>query len=317
MDETQSLEAALRASRPFVLRHCYRMVGSLADAEELTQDTLERAWRSRAQYRGDAPIERWLATIATHTCLNALEQRKRRSLPQLEGAAAGERWTLEALEDAAWLTPVPDAVLFPDAAQASETRESVALAFVALLQRLPPRQRAAVLLKDVLGWSAEDIARALELTVPSVNSALHRARESLASAGPPATEPPPAVLHDFLRAWETRDLDALVALLHRDVQLAMPPRTAWFDGLDAVVRFFQSAPFDDFWRHLVRVTATRANGRPAFLFFRDVDGVVQPWALMVADFHDGRALRLTVFVAPRAFSEFVTPTAQFREAPLS
>lgn len=294
---TTDLHLRLDEARPSLLRHCYRMVGSLPDAEELTQDTLERAWRSREQYRADAPLEHWLQRIATNVCLTALEKKQRRSLPQLEAPPAQEKWTLDALEDTAWLTPASDARLFPDAAQPTEQRETVALAFLALLQRLPPRQRAALLLKDVLGWSADDIADALELTVAAVHSALHRARETMGGPAPATSEPAPDVLRDFVRAWETRDLDALVTLLHRDVALSMPPRTAWFDGRDAVVAFFRSQPFGDFWRQLAGVTLLRANGRPALRFAREVDGHARPWALMVADFHHGRVTRMNVFMS--------------------
>ena len=152
--------------RPALLRHCYRMLGSFEEAEDVVQDVLLRAWRSRDSYAGDAPVAHWLMRIATNACLNALTRSRPRALPQLDrepDAPLAER------EVATWVTPAPDARLFPDPARAAEAREEVALAFIALLQRLPPKQRAVLLLKDVVGWPAEEIASALTLTVSSVN----------------------------------------------------------------------------------------------------------------------------------------------------
>lgn len=168
------LEAALAAHRAALLRHCYRLVGSHAEAEDLVQDALERAWRARDSYRGEAPVARWLFAIATNTCLNALARRRHRSLPQLDGDPAAGDAGFGDREPERYITPAPDARLFPDPEEVAESRETVALAFVALLQRVPPRQRAALLLKDVLGWSADEIAGALELSVALVNSALDR-----------------------------------------------------------------------------------------------------------------------------------------------
>ena len=170
--------------RPALLRHCYRMLGSFEEAEDIVQEVLLRAWRARDSYAGDAPLAHWLMRIATNACLNVLTRGRRRALPQLDrepGAPLIEQ------EAAAWVSPAPDRRLFVDAAGAAEAREQVALAFIALLQRLPPRQRAVLLLKDVVGWSAEEIAAALELTASSVNSALHRARATV--AGGPRERP--------------------------------------------------------------------------------------------------------------------------------
>src|SRR5262249_45464120 len=151
----------------------------------------------------------WLMRIATNTCLTELSRRRRRELPQLDRTPGAP---LEELEAATWITPAPDARLYPDAGAVAEAREEVALAFIALLQRLPPRQRAALLLKDVVGWSAEEIASALSLTLASVNSALHRARETVAARPRgPSGDPPAEVVRDYVRSWETRDLESLVA----------------------------------------------------------------------------------------------------------
>jgi RNA polymerase sigma-70 factor, ECF subfamily len=299
------LEAAIAEHRSALLRHCYRMMGSYTEAEDLVQEALERAWSGRAGYRGEAPLKRWLYTIATNTCLNALARRKRLVLPQLEAEPAGTDFTIDELEAERFITPAPDARLFPDPEQSCEARQTVALAFVALLQRVPPKQRAALVLKDVLGWSAAEIADALELSAAAVNSALHRSREAITQREVAADEPSPETVASFVRAWETRDLEGLVALLHHDIVLAMPPYAMWFRGSDDAVRFFRSARFSAFWAGGLRLLATRANGLPAFAFYRRAhDGTLAGHSIMVARFRAGRAAELVVFVGPRYFPPF-------------
>lgn len=253
--------------RPALLRHCYRMLGSYADAEDLVQDVLLNAWKARESYAGDAPLGHWLMRIATNACLNELARRKRRGLPSERAPSRGDA-ALEELEEADWLTPAPDSQL-----QALEARESVALAFVALLQRLPPRQRAMLLLKDVVGWSAEEIAAALDVTLGAVNSALHRARETLAvPPAAPAREPAPEVLAAYIRSWEAHDVDSLVGLLREDIRFAMPPWATWFDERGELERFLRGARFSARWSEGFRVIPTRANGQLALAFYlRDGD----------------------------------------------
>lgn len=307
-------EAALAAHRPSLLRHCYRMLGSFAEAEDLLQDSLERAWRARESYRGEAPLKRWLFTIATHTCLNALEKRKRLTLPQFERAASGADFVIDEGEPSAFITPAPDERLFPDPSERLESRESVALAFVALLQKVPPKQRAALLMKDVLGWSAEEIAEALGLSLSSVNSALHRAREATARLGDPAElrstdEPTPDLLQRFVQAWESHDLDGLIALLRQDVELAMPPYEMWFRGTEAVRAFFRSPRFAAFWSAGVRLVPLRVNGAPGFAFYRAADeDTLKLHSIMVARFRGGLVEAMDVFVGPTYFAKFDLPS---------
>ncbi len=312
------LQALLVQHRPELLRHCYRMMGSFADAEDLTQDALLKAWEARESFKGEGPLRHWLLTIATHTCLNALAQRKRRELPQAERPPAPRGTPPEELESSRWLTPAPDARLFPDPHQAAERRETVALAFLAALQRLPARQRAVLLLKDVLGLSAEEIAAALELTVPSVHSALHRAREAAGEPPAPIPEPPPQALLDYIRCWEAHDLDGLTALLREDVVLAMPPHAVWFRGADDVAAFFRTPRFQTFWSQGLRVALTRANGLPALGFYSGRDGY-RLGSVGVTRFEGGLVAEMTVFIGPHFLYGFDLPgtSAQFSDPSLS
>jgi RNA polymerase sigma-70 factor (ECF subfamily) len=297
---------AFARHRPDLLRHCYRMLGSFADAEDLVQDVLLRAWRARATYAGDAPLAHWLMRIATNACLTALARGRRRELPQLDRAPDHP---LEELETASWITPAPDARIFPDPGAAAEAREEVALAFIALLQRLPPRQRAVLLLKDVVGWSSEEIAEALELTVSSVSSALHRARETVAARPRgPIDDPSPDALRAYVRAWEARDLDALVARLKDDVVFSMPPHATWLRGRASVSAFLQRPPFSVRWARGLRATPTRANGLPSVVWYAPDDaGAWRLHSLQVMRFEGNEVAEATNFVGAAYLHGFDAP----------
>ncbi len=295
--------------RPALLRHCYRMLGTFEEAEDVVQEVLLRAWRARETYAGDAPLAHWLMRIATNACLNVLTRVRPRALPQLDREPVAVGAPLAELEAAAWVTPAPDARLYPDPARTTEAREEVALAFIALLQRLPPRQRAALLLKDVVGWPAEEIAAALQLTVPSVNSALHRARQTVAERPRgPVEDPAPELLAAYLRSWETRDLESLVALLRHDVVFAMPPHDAWFRGAEAVRAFLQVPPFSSRWARGLRATPTRANGLPALVWYSPDDaGVHRLHSIQLVRFENGQAAEVTSFIGARYLHGFDLP----------
>ena len=295
----------LATHRPDLLRHCYRMLGSFADAEDIVQDVLLSAWKARETYAGDAPVEHWLMRIATNACLNELGRRRRRGLPQLDYAPATDLPMMEERTAAEWVTPAPDARLFP--AQILEARESVALAFLALLQRLPPRQRAVLLLKDVVGWKADEIAAALDLSLGSVNSALHRARETIARPAAPTTEPPPDVVRAYIRSWEDHDVESLVALLRDDVTFAMPPHSTWFRGVAAVERFLRAPPFSTRWSEGFRIVATRANGMVALAFYRRIDAVFRPSSLQLISAIAGKVSEITSFIGVDYFRGFGLP----------
>src|SRR5579859_8125798 len=230
--------------------HCYRMLGSLQDAEDQTQETLLRAWRSLDRFEGRASVRGWLYRIATNACLDELERRGRRLLPPMVGSPALAFVPGGGLiDETPWLEPFPDAWLeVPDTEPGPEaryeTRESIELAFVAALQRLGPRQRAVLLLRDVLGWSARDVASLLDVSVQAANSSLQRARARLdPSATPSAARLAPAderaLVERYVGAWERGDVQAFAALLAEDVVMSMPPLAEWYVGPAASVDVFR------------------------------------------------------------------------------
>jgi RNA polymerase sigma-70 factor (TIGR02960 family) len=285
--------------RSELLAHCYRMLGSRFDAEDAVQETYVRAWRGYERFAGRSSVRRWLYTIATRVCLTALEHRSRRPLPSGFGASAfgGDA-------GAEWLEPLPDALLRTDDADPASvvaSRAGVRLAFVAALQYLPARQRAVLVLRDVLAWPAAAVAQMLETSVPAVNSSLQRARDRLRSLGLSADELAEprepelkALLDQYATAFATGDVAPLVALLRADIALEMPPQPAWFRGRDAVLGFLAANVLRGPGRW--RLEATRANGQPAFdVYERDS----QPHGLTVLTLAGPLVSRITAFNDPR------------------
>ena len=276
--------------------HCYRMTGSLDDSEDLVQETFLRAWRGRAGYAGQASVRSWLYRIATNASLDAIKASRRR------GRALDERSPAEV----PWLQPYPDALIAPRGAEpdaAVITRESVELAFLTAIQRLPPRQRAALVLRDVVGWSARETAALLDVSVAAANSALKRARAAVQEAErAPRVEPSEreqAVLERFMSAFERADADAFAALLSADVRATMPPAPMLFEGVEAVVGPIAEGvlvpSFGTF-----RVLPTRANGLPAAALYlrRPGDAEHRPFALDVLRVEGGRITELIGFSCP-------------------
>ena len=265
--------AQFEAHRRMIRVHCYRMTGSFDEAEDLVQETFLRAWRSRETFAGRAQRSTWLHRIATNVCLDALEKRPARVLPQDVVPAVAPtdepRATPPLRPDLPWLQPFPDRLLDPETIVAS--RQSIELAFLAALQHLPPRQRAILILCDVLGWSAKEVAGLLELTVAAVTSALQRTHETMRTLVPsgrsewtplaPPTEQERALLARYMSAWEKDDPGALTQLLRDDVRWAMPPAALWFVGIPAIEQLFTLFPMRFHGDH--RLVATAANGQLA------------------------------------------------------
>jgi RNA polymerase sigma-70 factor (ECF subfamily) len=280
------------------------MLGSAAEADDAVQETLVRAWRALEGFDGRASLRTWLYRIATNVCLDALADRARRERPVAFGAAGTVHDPLVERPRTHWLEPIPDAQAVPadgDPAERAALRESIRLAFVAALQRLPPRQRAALLLAEVLGWSAAEIASALETSVAAVNSALQRARATLAESAPPEGAAPgltPAqetLLARYVSAFERYDVEALAALLREDATLSMPPYTLWLRGPGAIKEWFLGPGIGCRGSRLV---PTSANGLPAFGQYRP-GGPGQPhrpWSLAVLELSGDRIASMTHFL---------------------
>jgi RNA polymerase sigma-70 factor (ECF subfamily) len=285
--------------------HSYRMLGSYTEAEDAVQETLLRAWQGLSGFEGRAPLRHWLYRITTTTCLKMIRDRRR------EPATTA---------DVAWLQPYPDALLGQvaesgaDPAGIAEGHESVALAFIAALQLLPASQRAVLILRDVLAWPARDVAGLLDTSVAAVNSALQRARATLAAANPAAAASRPLsrreqlVLDAFVRAWQARDIPALAALLRDDATLTMPPQTIQITGRQAVADFFATVPAAG-RLDLIQLVATRATGHPslaAYLPDDSTDGC-RGYGLMVLTVADGQIATITGFPDPGLFPIFGLP----------
>lgn len=287
--------------------HCYRMLGSLQDAEDLVQETFLLAWRGRDGFQGRASFRTWLYRIATNACLNALRRHPRRALPEELGPPADPQLDGAPPADLPWLQPYPDAMLDDVVA-----RETIELAFLAAIQHLPPRQRAVFILRDVLDWPASDAAALLDVTLASVNSALQRARATLKERLPEQRRHAPgeerAVLERFMDAFDKGDTAAFASLLREDVRLAMPPMPGWYAGRAAVVRFFERNPFAA-GPGAYRLFPTRANRQPAFAVYRQEPGEADHAALaiMVLGIEAGRVAAIDGFVYPELVAAFGLP----------
>ncbi|HEV8555597.1 MAG TPA: sigma-70 family RNA polymerase sigma factor [Actinophytocola sp.] len=292
-----------------LLVHCYRMLGSLDDAEDAAQETLLKAWRHLARFEGRATLRAWLYRIATNVCLDALDHRARRVLPAALAGPADPALPPAADEpDLPWLQPIPDALLeipdpdpTADPAAAVLRREHIELAFITAIQHLTPRQRAVLLLRDVLGATAAETAGLLDTTPASVNSALQRARATLATGH--RTDPPsPAqteLVDRYVRAWHAADIPALVALLHTDADLAMPPCPSWYHGRDAIAGYLHHLFTGPLGRDL-RLLPTAANRQPALA----VHAGGEPLAIKVLTISGGLITAITGFTDPRLFTRF-------------
>ena len=295
----------LEAHRAALTGHCYRMLGSAVDADDAVQETMVRAWKNFGRFEGRSSLRTWLYRIATNVCLDALADGARRARPIEDGPRGTTEDQLEARPRTHWLEPIPDARAIPadaDPAEKIVLRQSIRLAFVAALQHLPPKQRAVLLLAEVMGWSAAEVAESLETSVASVNSALQRARATLearqqsadSTAGEGGRAVAPELVERYVEAFERYDMDALMRLLHEDATLSMPPYTLWLQGHDSIRRWLLGRGADCRGSRLLR---TEASGGPAFGQFRlGTDGRYRAWALIAIEARDGRIASMVSFL---------------------
>jgi RNA polymerase sigma-70 factor (ECF subfamily) len=301
--------------------HCYRMLGSVHDAEDLVQETYLRAWRAFHGFEGRSSVRTWMYQIATNTCLTALKGKARRPLPTGLGAPASDpTGALESRPEVPWLEPLPDRVVAGtapvDPAAAAVGSEDVRIAFIAALQHLTPIQRAVLILRDVLAWHAAEVAEALDTTVAAVNSALQRARAQMARLDPPDQASAtlrvddPAVqiqLERYVSAFERYDIDAIVAMLTADAVWDMPPFTGWYQGNVEIGRLIATqcpanGPGD------MRLIRTSANGQPAFgLYMREPDGRLKAFQLQQLTVGPEGVSRVTAYFDVRLFERFDLP----------
>jgi RNA polymerase sigma-70 factor (ECF subfamily) len=293
--------------------HCYRMLGSVHDAEDALQEATLRAWRGLGRFEGRSSLKSWLYTIATNTCLNQIERRPKRVLPVDYAAAADPHGGPGApVVESVWIEPYPDELLGvedglagPDARY--EQRESVELAFVAALQLLPANQRAVLVLREVLGFSAQEVADTLETSVASVNSALQRARKTVEERVPEESQQETLrelgdaelreLVDRYMQAWERNDIETVMEMLAQDASFTMPPLASWFSGHESIRIFLAGWPLSGTWRW--RPLPTRANGQPALAFYAwdEEEQAYLPFALNVLTFRGERISDVTAFVA--------------------
>jgi RNA polymerase sigma-70 factor (ECF subfamily) len=319
---TSDFAAMVEPYRARLRLHCYRLLGSSHDAEDMVQETFVRALRSRETLASHEQAGGWLHRIATNVCLDELAKRKhtpRARGPELGPPADPDAPTPDRTPDDEWIEPVPSAWLgigaAPDPASQYSAKESIALAFVAALQTLTPAQRAVLLLRDVVGLSAEETAAALESSVSSANSALHRARVALeARVGPRASWSPDletpvdrALLERYLAAWESSDLDAIVALLHEEAVMSMPPFPLWLSGATSIVRFLGHRIRSHPTAPLYGGRLIEASGRPALALTRAIgEETPQLFAVQVLETRDGKIAAVDHFMSESSLRVFVS-----------
>jgi RNA polymerase sigma-70 factor (ECF subfamily) len=319
MPASDEFERDIAPYRQELVAYCYRMLGSIHDAEDAVQETYLRAWRFQDGFEGRASMRGWLYRIATNVCMTALERRGRRPLPSELAAASDDALApLNAAHtDVRWLQPVPDSAVgmvgTADPAAVVVSRESIRLAFVAALQQLPARQRSVLLLRDVLAWKSHEVAGMIGTTTDAVNGMLKRARMKLASAtierdevSQPTDPEERAIVDRYVAAFERADVPALMALIHDDAVFEMPPLPTWFAGSATIGSFFATRVFHagNDWRMI----PTRANGQPATAaYLCDDDGQHRAHSISVLTVRDGKIARVVAFLDTGLFAAFGLP----------
>jgi RNA polymerase sigma-70 factor (ECF subfamily) len=310
------LEEQLESHRPELRAFCYRMLASPFDADDAVQETFIKAWRAFDTFEGRASLRSWLYRIATNVCLDMLRSGQRRARPMDLGPAQEPViGNLNKLPEVTWLEPIPDQLViasYADPAQVAITRDSVRLAFVSALQHLPPRQRASLILCEVLQWKATEVAELLETSVASVNSALQRARATLdsnratsaealaaSSAATTLSDADHDLLARYVKAFEAYDIEALTALIHEDATQSMPPYDMWIAGRDDIFTWWFGPGIGCSGSRVIATMS--ANGQPAFGQYKpNPDGGFSPWALQVLELRDGAIAELTFFLSTEA-----------------
>jgi RNA polymerase sigma-70 factor, ECF subfamily len=313
------LDSLLEQHRVELTGYCYRMLGSAFEADDAVQETLLRAWRNLDRFEGRAAVRTWLYRIATNVCLDMLADRRRRARPMDLGppSPAEAVAATAALPEHHWIQPIRDGLVLPEGGDPAETvvaRETIRLAFVAALQHLPPRQRAVLILHEVLRWRAKEVAELLDTSAASVRSALQRARATLAAreitpADPVRPQDPAQrlLLERYVAAFERSDIAALVSLLHEDATVSMPPYPLWLQGLDDIVRWIRSDPCP---LGTPRFLPTVANGSPAFGLYQPTGpgGAHEPAGIEVIELSAGRIIGKHAFLDARLVPLFGLPS---------
>ncbi|GAA4451844.1 sigma-70 family RNA polymerase sigma factor [Phytohabitans houttuyneae] len=323
MGEESAFAELVERHRRELRVHCYRMLGSYDEAEDLVQETFLRAWKGRDGFAGRSSLRAWLYRIATNACLDTLRGRGRRVLPQDLGPPSGPDADLPPRADIPWLQPFPDraAPVEAEPDSVAVTRETMELAFLVAIQHLPPRQRATLILRDVLGWSAKEAASALDASVASTNSALQRARATLREHLPEhrlewthplgPTEEELAVVRRYVEAVERADLDALADLMAEDIRAVMPPWPMWFAGRDTVLATLRASwdPALPYYIGRFRVVPVAANGMPAVASYvcAPGDDTYKAFAIGVLRVADGRIAEISAFHDTGLFAAFGLP----------
>jgi RNA polymerase sigma-70 factor (ECF subfamily) len=307
----------LESHRAELTAHCYRMLGSPFDAEDAVQEALVRAWRARDRFERRAAVRSWLYRIATNVCLDMLKGRERRARPMDLGPAREPlESNLNTRSEKTWIEPIPENLIAPekDPADQAVERESIRLAFVAALQQIPARQRAALILREVLRWEASEVAELLGTSVASVNSSLQRARATLAKSKvstsdrvPALTDADRALLERYVAAFERYDMSALTLLIREDATQSMPPYDMWLSGRDDIFAWWWGPGIGCRGSRVIPVVS--ANGSPAFGQYKpSPQGGYEPWALQVLELSGGRIAELTFFLdTTRLFPLFGLP----------
>ena len=314
---TEPSTEELEEHRKELAGYCYRMLGSTYDADDAVQETMVRAWQARSRFEGRSSLRSWLYRIATNVCLDMLRGRQRRALPMdLSSPVPSSAPPGRMLADRTWIQPVRDEDVIPDGADPAERaalQDSIRLAFIAALQSLPARQRAVLILREVLGWHAIEVANLLDTSVPSVNSALQRARATLASregdtpfAGSRPSAVDNEVLARYVDAFERYDIHTLVTLLHEDASISMPPHAMWLQGRADLQGWYLGYGIECKGSRMVPIDA---NGSPAFGQYRPSGpgGSHRPWSIQVVEMSGGRILHIYHFLDSSLFRRFGLP----------